>query len=92
MVQLLDSKARSLYSPIAGLVNDGEETLRGFGKVQTALDICQQSILRKSGPFVKPCSSLAGVKLYKDKGITCAMSLANNTAKMKGARAQEGKP
>ena len=40
MVQLLDPKARSLYSSAAGLVNDGVETLRGFGKVQTALDIC----------------------------------------------------
>ena len=48
MVQLWDSKARSLYSAAAGLVNDGVETLRGFGKVQTALDIRQQSILRKS--------------------------------------------
>ena len=56
-VQLLDAKARSLYSSAAGLVNDRVETLRGFGKVQTALDICQQSILRKSGPFVKPTSS-----------------------------------
>ena len=39
MVQLLDAKARSLYSSVAGLVNDRVETLRGFGKVQTALDI-----------------------------------------------------
>ena len=70
MVQLLDTKARSLYSSAAGLVNDGVETLRGFGKVQMALDMHQQSILRKSGPFVKPRSSLAGVKLCKDKGIT----------------------
>ena len=48
MVQLWDSKARSLYSTAAGLVNDGVETLRGYGKVQTALDVRQQSILRKS--------------------------------------------
>ena len=85
-MQLLDAKARSLYSSAAGLVNDGVETLRGFGKVQTALDIRQQSILRKSGPFVKPCSSLAGVKLYKDKGISCAMSSANNVAKKKRSK------
>ena len=63
MVQLWDSKARSLYSAAAGLVNDGVETLRGLGKVQRALDICQPSIMRKSGPFVKPSYSLAGVKL-----------------------------
>ena len=71
MVQALYAKARSLYSSAAGLVNDGVETLRGFGKVQTALDIHLQSIVRKSGPFVKePCSSLAGVKLLKDKSVT----------------------
>ena len=40
MVQLWDSKAKSLYSGTAGLVNDGVETLRGFGRVQTALDVC----------------------------------------------------
>ena len=73
MVQLMDAKARSLYSSAAGLVNDGVETLRGFGKVQTALDICLQSIVRRSGPFVREtCTSLAGVKLLKDKGVTCA--------------------
>ena len=33
MVQLLDSKIRSLYTAASGLVNDGVETLRGFGKV-----------------------------------------------------------
>ena len=60
--------------------------LRGFGKVQMALDVRQQSILRKNGPFVKPLSSLAGVKLYKDKGITCAMSSANNIAKKKRSK------
>ena len=82
MVQPWDSKAKILYSAAAGLVNDGVETLRGIGKVQTALDICLQSIVRKSGHFVKePCSSLAGVKLLKDKGTTCAMSSAYNVAR-----------
>ena len=33
MVQLLDAKAKSLYSSAAGLVNDGVKTLRGFGTV-----------------------------------------------------------
>ena len=87
MVQLLDTKAKSLYSSAAGLLNDGVETLRGFGKVQMALDIRLQSIVRKSGPFVKePRSSLAGVKLFKDKGTTCAMSSANNIAKKKRSK------
>ena len=39
-----------------------------------------------SGPFVKPCSSLAGVKLYKDKGISCALSSANNMAEKKRSK------
>ena len=54
--------------------------------MQTALDIHQQSILRRSGPFVKPCSSLAGVKLYKDKGISCAIASSNNIAKKKRSK------
>ena len=58
MVQLLDTKAKSLYSSAAGLVNDRVETLRGFGKVQTALDIHLQSIVRKSGPLVKELTLL----------------------------------
>ena len=37
MVQLWDSKAKSLYSAAAGLVNDWVETLRGFCKVQRLL-------------------------------------------------------
>ena len=54
--------------------------------MQTALDIHQQSILRKSGPFVKPNSSLAATKPSKDKAVTCAMSLASNVAKKKRSR------
>ena len=55
--------------------------------MQKALDVRQQSILRGSGPFVKPpCASLASVKFYKDKGITCAFSSANNVAKKKRSK------
>ena len=86
MVQLWDSKARGLYSAATGLVNDGVVTLRGYSKVQTALDVRQQSILRKSGPFLKPSSSLVATKLSKDKAITCAMSSASNTSKKKRSR------
>ena len=49
MVQLLDAKAKSLYSSAVGVVNDGVKMLRRFGKVQTAVDIRLQSIVRKSG-------------------------------------------
>ena len=92
MVQLMDTKARSLYSSAAGLVNDGVETLRGFGKVQTALDIRLQSILRRSGPFVRDsCTSLAGVKLLKDKGVMCAFSSGNNVAKKKRSQGSRRK-
>ena len=87
MVQLLDAMARSLYSSAAGLVNDRVEILRVFGKVQTALDIRLQSIVRRNGPFVREsCISLAGVKLLKDKSITCAMSSAKNVANKKRSK------
>ena len=40
--QVYHSTLRSLYKAAFGLVNDGAETLRGFGQVYTALDIRQQ--------------------------------------------------
>ena len=39
-LQLWDSKVRSLYSSSLGLVNDGVESYRGYGWIQTALDVC----------------------------------------------------
>ena len=66
-VQQWDSKVRSLYFAALGLVNDGVETLRGYGQIQTALDVCQQSILRRAGPFVKPPSSNSTTKPNNDK-------------------------
>ena len=38
-VQNLDSKIRSLYTTASGLVNDWKETLCGYGKVLTALNV-----------------------------------------------------
>ena len=38
-LQVLDSTIRSLCSAASGLVNNGAETLRGFRKVYTALDV-----------------------------------------------------
>lgn len=85
-VQTLDSKIRSLYAAASGLVNNGLETLRGYGRVQTALNVHQQSIMRKRKPFVKPSSSKAATKPAKDKAFTCAMSLAINTPKKRRSR------
>ena len=51
-VQVYDSTLRSLYKAASGLVNDGAETLRGFGQAYTALDVRQHSIIRRMGPFV----------------------------------------
>lgn len=85
-VQVLDSTIRSLYTVASGLVNDGAETLSGFGLMQTALDIRQQSILRKAGPFVKPAPSMAKTQPGpKDKPI-CARSLAANAPKKRKIR------
>ena len=38
-VQLLDNVVREVYSIAAGLVNDGMEVIRGYGKLATALDV-----------------------------------------------------
>ena len=51
-----------------------------------ALDVWQQSILRKSGSFVKPTTSKSSSKPGRDKAISCAMSSATNTAKKKRSR------
>ena len=86
-VQQWDSKVRSLYSAASGLVNDGVETLRGYGQIQTALDICQQSILRRAGPFVKPTSSQSTApKPSKDKSSTCTLSSAHNVERKRRSR------
>ena len=38
-VQALDSKFRGLYTTTAGLVNDGTEAIRGYGRLASALDV-----------------------------------------------------
>lgn len=86
MVQLLDSKIRSLYTEACGLVNDRAETLRGYGRVQTALEVHQQSILRKCGLFVKPTSFQVAAPKSKDMASTATMSSAANAAKKRRSR------
>ena len=79
-VQNLDLITRRLYSISAGLVNDGMETTRGYGKVVAALNVRQQSILRKCGPFVKPTTSKSSSKPGRDKAVSCTMSSATSAA------------
>ena len=38
-VQNLDSTVRDIYSIAAGLVNDGMDVTRGYGKLVSALDV-----------------------------------------------------
>ena len=38
-VQALDSKFRSLYTTATGLVNDGTEAIRGYGRLASALNV-----------------------------------------------------
>ena len=38
-VQNLDSRVRDIYSIVAGLVNDGMDVTRGYGKLVSALDV-----------------------------------------------------
>ena len=90
-VQNLDSITRSLYTTAAGLVNDGMEAIRGYGKVVATLDVWQQSILRKSGPFVKPTTSKSSSKPGRDKTISYAMSSATSAAKKKRSRGKSRK-
>ena len=76
-VKALDQKVRGLYTMAAGLVNDSSETMCGYGKVISALDIRQQVILRKSGPFVKPTSSQGSkLKPGAQPVPSCAVSSA----------------
>ena len=50
-VQLLDHVVREVYSIRAGLVNDGMEVIRRYGKLATALNVWQQQLLRCLGLF-----------------------------------------
>ena len=44
------------------VVNNVSEAWRGYGRVATALDLWQQVIVRKSGPFVKATTSATQAK------------------------------
>ena len=88
-VQQWDSKVRSLYTVAARLINDGVESLRGFGRIQTALDVHQQSNLRRVGPFVRSATSSttsSNPSKGKDKGSTCAMFSAYNVERKRRSR------
>ena len=52
----MDEKFRALYSSTTGAINDFSEVVRGYGKVSTALDLCMQGIIRRSGPVIKATS------------------------------------
>ena len=86
-MQALDSTIRRLYEAASGLVNDGVETLRGYGLVQAALDIQWQSILRNYGTFIRPNTSQADPKPGPmDRPAFCARSLSTNAPKKKKSR------
>ena len=91
-VQQWDSKVRSLYTAASGLVNDGIESLRGYGQIQAALDVHQQSILRRAGPFVKPTSSNSTEpKPGKDKSLTSTLSSTHNMERKRRSRGKGSK-
>ena len=72
---------------VVELVTYRVETLKGYRQIQTALDVHQQSILRKAGLFVKPTSSNSTEpKPGKDKGSTCALSSAHNVERKRRSR------
>ena len=85
-VLALESKFRSLYTTAAGLVNNSTEAIRGYGRLASSLDVQQQAILRKSGPFVKHTASKGCSKPW-DKLAFNAMSsvaAAKKTARSRG--------
>ena len=49
----MDEKFWALYSSATGAINDFSKVVCGYGKVATALDLCMQGIIRRSGPFIK---------------------------------------
>ena len=73
-------------SAASGLVNDGVETLRGYGRIQTALDVCLQSIMRRAGPFYKPPSSTSTSKPGEDRGSSCAVASAYKVEQKRRSR------
>ena len=88
-VKALDDKFRGLYTITEGLVNNSSEAIRGFGKVAAALDIRQQLIVRRSGPFVKPAPPKAGGKQLRPGAKPVpkhAVSSAQNAQKKKRSR------
>ena len=55
MMRALDSKIRSLTSAASCLVNHSAEAIAGYGRLTSALDVCQLGILRRHvGAFVRP--------------------------------------
>ena len=83
-MKFIDSTVRDIYSIAADLVNDGMEVTRGYEKLVSALDVWQQQILRKCGPFVRPTTS----KASKPQGgkPTNAVSSATGMDKKKRSR------
>merc|ERR1712112_609065 len=89
-VHALDQKFRSLYTSAAGLVNDAMETFRAFGKVTAALNIRQQFIVRKSGPFVRKATppSRTGKQLKPGAKPVPAAAVSSAQAALKKKRSR----
>ena len=88
-MKFIDSTVRDIYSIAADLVNDGMEVTRGYEKLVSALDVWQQQILRKCGPFVRPTTS----KASKPQGgkPTNAVSSATGMDKKKRSKGSDRK-
>ena len=87
----LDKKFRDLYTVAAKVVNDVSEAGNGYRRVAMALDLRQQVIVRKSGPFVKATTSAAPVRVRQLKPgshpvPSCAQSLATQAKKKNRSR------
>ena len=58
----MDMKFWALYSSATGAINNFSEVVRGYGKMVTAMDLCTQNIIRRSGPFIKATSVVTPAK------------------------------
>ena len=91
---MLDGPFRSVYSVSVDLINGVIENLRAYGKLVGALDLRQQTLIRRSGPFLRLSSAqLCGGNTnskVKEKGALQG-PLAKSTASQKKKVRNKGK-
>ena len=87
---MLDGQYRAVYSVSADLINGVTENLRAYGKLMGALDLCQQTLIRRSNPFLQPSAAqLYGGNIsskVKDNGAVQGPLMKSSAGQNKKAR------